>query len=103
MAVPHDIGAFGDLLDKRVTKLFHDELKQLPDRVGEFYAMDNSKDSFERWSGVGEIADFSEFNGSVIYNSQSQGYDVTAEHKAFVNGFQVTRQMYDNFHCRLAA
>ena len=96
MGVPHDSGAFGDLLDKRVTKLFYDELTQLPDRVGEFYSMDTSKDSFEKWSGVGEIGDFAEFNGSVVYQSQSQGYDVTAEHRAFVNGFQVTRQMYDD-------
>lgn len=96
MGAPMDSGAFVDLLDKRVTKLFYDELKQLPDRVGEFYSMESSKDSFEKWSSVGEIGDFTEFNGNVQYQAQAQGYDVTAEHKAFVNGFQVTRQMYDD-------
>ena len=93
---PFDSGSFGDLLDKRITKLFYDELSQLPERVSEFYFMEKSSDSFEKWSGVGELGDFSEFNGSVNYSSQSQGYDVTAEHKAFVNGLQVTRQMYDD-------
>ena len=96
MGNPMDSGAFVDLLDKRVTKLFYDELDQLPDRVSEFYGMETSKDSFEKWSGVGELADFSEFNGSVPYNSQSQGYDVVAEHKTFVNGFSITRQLYED-------
>lgn len=96
MGSPMDVGSFGDLLDKSITKIFYSELEQLTDRVGEFYAMDTSKDSFEKWSGVGELGDFAEFNGSVVYQDQSQGYDVTAEHKAFTNGFQVTRQMYDD-------
>ena len=33
MPVPHATGSFGDLIDKRVTKLFHDEVKQLPDYI----------------------------------------------------------------------
>ena len=33
MASPMDVGSFGDLLDKRVTKIFYDELNQLPDRI----------------------------------------------------------------------
>jgi hypothetical protein len=91
-----DSGSFGDLLDKRVSKIFYDELKQLEDRVSEFYSMQTSKDSYERWSGVGELGDFTEFTGTVGYQAQSQGYDVTAEHLAYASGFQVTRQMYDN-------
>lgn len=93
---PMDVGAFGDLLDKRVSKIFYEELNQLPDRLGEFYSMDTSGDSFEKWSGVGELGDFSEFNGQVNYQSQSQGFDVSVEHRAFVNGFQVTKQMFDD-------
>lgn len=96
MATPMDVGSFGDLLDKRVTKMFYDELDQLPDRLSEFFAMDTSKDSFEKWSGVGELPDFQEFNGAVQYQQQAQGFDVVAEHKTFVSGFQVTRQMYDD-------
>jgi hypothetical protein len=96
MATPHDTGAFGDLIDKNVTKIFYQELDQLPDRLPEFFAMDKSSDAYEKWSGVGEIGDFNEFNGSVIYQNQSQGFDVTAEHKTFVNGFQVTKQMFED-------
>lgn len=96
MASPMDVGSFGDLLDKRVTKIFYGELDELPDRIPEFFMVDSSKDSFEKWSGIGELPDFQEFNGSVEYQAQAQGFDVVAEHRTFVNGFQVTRQMYDD-------
>ena len=96
MGSPMDAGSFGALLDKRVTKLFYDELEQLPDRVPEFYGMETSKDSFEKWSEIGELGDFAEFNGAVVYQSQAQGFTTVAEHLAFVNGFQVTRQLYDD-------
>jgi len=85
-----------DLIDKRVTKIFHDELSQLPDRVGEFYGMQSSKDSFEKWSEVGALPDFSQFNGTVVYNSQSQGYDTIVTHLEWVNGFQINRDLYDD-------
>ncbi len=96
MANPMNSGAFGDLLDKRVTKLFYDKYKQLRDRIPDFYGMETSSDSFERWSEVGAIGDFTEFGGTVTYQSQYQGYDVTATHKEFVNGFQITRDLYDD-------
>lgn len=96
MPTPMNTGGFGDLLDKRVTKLFVDKYKQLKDRVSDFYSMESSSDSFERWSEVGAIGDFTEFGGTVTYQSQNQGYDVTATHKEFVNGFQITRDLYDD-------
>ena len=96
MPSPMDTGSFGDLLDKRITKIFYQDLAELPDRVSEFYKIEGSSDSYERWSGVGELGDFAQFNGTVVYQSQSQGFDVTAEHIAWANGFQVTRQLYDD-------
>lgn len=96
MASPMDVGSFGDLLDKRVTKMFYDELTQLPDRVADFYGMNSSTDSYEKWGGIGELGDFQDWNGTVPYQAQAQGFDVSAEHLAFANGFQVTRQMYDD-------
>lgn len=96
MPTPHTSAAFGDLLDKRVTKLFYDKYKQLKDRVPDFYSMETSSDSFERWSEVGALPDFTEFGGTVTYQAQSQGYDVTATHKEFVNGFQIERALYDD-------
>lgn len=96
MPVPHNAASFGDLLDKRVTKLFYDELKQLPDMRSKFYSMEKSNDSYERWSEVGALPDFNQFTGTVTYQSQAQGYDTTATHLEFANGFQVTRDLYDD-------
>jgi phage major head subunit gpT-like protein len=89
-------GSFADLLDKRVTKLFYDELSQLPDRVGDFYGIEPSKDSFEKWSQVGAISDFPQFTGTVVYQSQSQGYDTIVTHLEWANGFQIERKLYDD-------
>jgi phage major head subunit gpT-like protein len=96
MANPMTSGSFADLIDKRVTKLFYDEYKQLPSRLGDLYAMEKSSDSFERWSEVGTLADFAEFQGTVTYQQQSQGYDTIATHIEFANGIQIERKLYDD-------
>ena len=96
MPVPHTSGNFADLIDKRVTKLFYDEYTQLPSRIPDLYSMERSNDSFERWSEVGSVGDFTEFTGTVSYQSQSQGYDTTATHLEFSNGIQIERKLYDD-------
>jgi phage major head subunit gpT-like protein len=96
MAAPHSSGNFADLLDKRVTKLFDDQYKELPDMVPSVYKMETSSDSFEKWSDVGALGDFTQFSGTVAYQSQSQGYDVTATHVPFANGIQIERELYDD-------
>lgn len=96
MPTPHRVGNFGDLIDKRVTKLFYDEYKQLPDRIPGIYTVEKSSDSYETASSVGSLGDFSQFTGTVTYQSQSQGYDVTATHVPFANGIQIERELYDD-------
>lgn len=96
MPNPMMSGSFADLLDKRVTAIFNKRLEQLPDRASEFYGMETSQDSFEKWSEIGAIGDFSEFTGTVTYQSQSQGYDTIVTHKEWANGFQIERKLYDD-------
>ena len=93
---PHSVGNFGDLLDKRVTKLFVDRFKELFDRIPGIYNVQKSSDSFERSSSVGALGDFTQFAGTVTYQSQSQGYDVTATHIPFASGIQIERELYDD-------
>lgn len=97
MATPHTSGSFGDLLDPRFQKIFSEQYSQLPDMVPDLFtkAPDNGRDSM-KWSGVGAYGDFSEFNGSVTYDSVAQGYDVTATHLQFVSGVQVDRELFDD-------
>ena len=96
MPNPMSAAAMVDLIDKRVTKIFYDELKQLEDRIPDFYGMQTSKDSFEKWSEVGSLPDFTQLTGSVVYQSQSQGYDTIVTHLEWVNGFQITRTLLDD-------
>jgi len=101
MAVPHDSGAFGDLLDPRFQRIFHEHLPQLNDMLSELFTMppDNGRDTM-MWSSVGAFQDWDEFTGSVNYQSQSQGFDTTATHVEFASGTQVRRALFDDdqFH-----
>ena len=96
MPVPHATGNFGDLIEKRVTKLFYDELKQLQDMVATLFSVESSSDAYEVSSEVGALDDFTEFTGTVSYGSQNQGYDVRASHVEFTKGFQIERKLYDD-------
>lgn len=88
---------FGDLLDPRFQKIFHDRYKQLPDMVPMLYDFptDNGRADM-RWSEVGDFQDPEEFTGSVDYDTIYQGYDVTQTHVEFASGFQVRRKLFDD-------
>lgn len=96
MATPHVSANFGDLIDKRVTKLFYDELKALPDYVSTLFNVESSSDAYETSSEIGALDDFVEFSGTVSYGSQNQGYDVRATHVEFTKGIQIERKLYDD-------
>lgn len=96
MAVPHSVGNFGDLINKRVTKIFDDKFKELPDKIPTIYDVMKSNDSHETWSDVGTLPDFTQFSGTVNYQSMNQGYDVTATHVPFASGIQIERELYDD-------
>ncbi len=97
MAVPHTSGQFGDLLDPRFQRIFHEQYNQLPDMLGELFTMppDNGRDTM-RWSSVGAYSDWEEFTGSVGYQDASQGYDTIATHIEFASGVQVERKLFDD-------
>ena len=96
MAVPMISTGFGDLVDRRVTKLFYDQYDQLPDVVSTLFGMDSSNDQYETVSQVGALSDFTQHTGSVQYQDQHQGYDTTATHVEFSSGIQIERALYDD-------
>ena len=49
-----------------------------------------------RFTQVGTLPDFDEFNGTVTYPSLNQGYDTTMTPLEFVSGFQVERKLFDD-------
>jgi phage major head subunit gpT-like protein len=77
--------------------IFHAEYDELPDMVPRLYTTPptNGREDM-RWSEVGDFGDFSEFDGSVDYDSLSQGYDTTATPIEFASGFQVRRKLFDD-------
>jgi len=97
MAVPHVSSAFGDLLDPRFQKIFHEELPQQDDMLPELFGTtpSNGRNNMT-WSEVGAYSDWEEFSGSVNYQDASQGYDTTLTYLEFASGVQVERKLFDD-------
>lgn len=97
MATPHVSENFGDLLDPRFQRIFFEQYNQLPDMVFELFprVADNGRNDI-RWSQVGTLGDWSQFTGTVTYDSMSQGFDTTATHVEFASGVQVERKLFDD-------
>ena len=78
MPVPHISDNFADVLDPRFEAIIDEELQQLPDFIPMLFQMPptNGRDTM-RWSDVGTLPNWTEFNGAVTYQSQAQGFDTT--------------------------
>lgn len=96
MPIPYTAGSFADLVDKRVTKIFYDQYKQLPSKKGDLFTVMKSTDQYETWSEVGDLPEFEQFNGQVTYKDQTQGYETTVTHLQFASGIQIERELYDD-------
>jgi phage major head subunit gpT-like protein len=100
MPVPSRSTNFGDLLDSRFAKIYNDRFKQLPDKIATFYDVVSGADAptrdTYRVSQVGTFGDVPQFNGSVIYDDVSQGYDATITPLEYATGFQIERKLYDD-------
>jgi len=98
MAVPHVSTNFPDVLDPTFLRIFDEEFDQLSDMLPQMFTMPGQgpRGDLTKWSQVGTIPDFTEFTGTVGYQSQSQGYDTTATHLEWANGIQVERKLFDD-------
>lgn len=97
MATPMQSTSFGDLLDPRFTRIFHEEKDQVPSMIGNIYTMvpHNGRQNMT-WSEVGTMGDWEAFNGNVVYGSLNQGYDVTMTFVEFARGIQAERKLVDD-------
>lgn len=87
---------FGDLLDPRFRKIYFERYKELPNMREQLFTVIGSDRDTVRDSSVGTMGDLSEFEGTVIYDDMSQGYDVVETHRQFASGFQVERPLFDD-------
>lgn len=97
MNSPHIASAFGDLLDIRFQKIFHEQYDQIPNMLPTLFTMipHNGRDQMS-WSEIGAFGDWSAFSGLVTYDQLAQGYDTTMTFLEFASGFQVERKLYDD-------
>lgn len=97
MPVPHTSENFGDLLDPRFQRIFSEERDQLPDMLPGLFSFtpSNGRNNMT-WSDIGTLPDFTEFTGTVNFESQNQGFDVTATYVQWTSGIQVERQLFDD-------
>lgn len=97
MPVPHVSTNFADVLDIRFKQIFDDELEMLQDMLPNVYTMEGTNGRNDmRWSEIGTMTDFIQFNGSVDFGSQNQGFDVTLTPVEFTRGIQVERLLFEN-------
>jgi hypothetical protein len=97
MSVPHQSVNFGDVLSVEFETIFDEEYAQLPSKRQDLYGIEPSNGRNEmKWSNVGTLPDFEQFDGSIQYQSQHQGYDTTATYLEFANGCQVERKLFDD-------
>lgn len=97
MPVPHRSTEFQDLLDVRFERIWDDEYNQHPDMIPQLYDVvpHNGRDKMS-YSSISTIEDFQQFQGTVQYQDQAQGYDVETTYLEWVNGFQIERKLFDD-------
>lgn len=97
MAVPHQSTGFPDVLDSEFQEIFDREFDQLASKRGELYGIvpTNGRETI-KWSDVGTLPDFEQFNGSIQYQSQHQGFDTVSTPLEWASGTQVERKLFDD-------
>ena len=97
MPVPHTSTNFGDVLDPRFQRIFHEQYPQLSDMLPILFTFppDNGRADM-RFSQVGAYQNWSQFTGTVGYQSANQGFDTTLTHLEFASGIQVERKLFDD-------
>lgn len=86
-----------DVLDIQFQDIFQEQLKALPDMIPSVFSMipHNGRADI-RFSDVGELEDFIEFDGQVGYDRLYDGYDVVATYREWVRGLQIERKLMDD-------
>jgi len=95
MPSPHISTNFGDLLDIRFQRIFHDNYNPIPPKLKMLYNMvpTNGRNDM-RFSQVGTLPDWTAFDGSVNFKSMNQGYDTTITPVEFASGVIVERKLH---------
>jgi hypothetical protein len=87
--------SFIRLLDDRLTKVYHDQYKSLPDIRDKFFTIINDSKAWQEYYSVGSVPDPAEFLGTVTYQSVAPGYHTKIEPKEYAGGIMIQRRLLD--------
>lgn len=86
---------FVRLLDDRLTKVFTDTYKGLPDIRDKFFTTVKEKKAWLEYFAIGSVPDPEQFNGTVQYQTVSPGFHTKIESIAYAGGITIQRDLLD--------
>ncbi len=91
-------GAWADLLNLNIRKIYGDELKQLPSMYDKIFRVENSSKKSEIESSASGLSQFVQTgeNQPVTYEDRNQGYDVTYTHNKWAKAISISKEMWDD-------
>lgn len=91
-------GAWADLLNSNIRKVYGDELKQVPTQYQNIFHIESSSRDREiesSASGLGLFVQTAE-NQPVTYEDRNQGYDVTYTFQKWAKAISISKEMWDD-------
>ncbi len=88
---------FSRLLDKRLTDVWEQSLKDLKPMRNQFFTTAKSDSAFEEFFyTTGLVGDIPEFNGALTYGALYPGFHKKIEHKEYAYALQAQRKLIDD-------
>lgn len=91
-------GAWADLLNSNIRKIYGDQLKQVPTQYQNVFKVENSSKDREIESSASGLSQFvlTGENQPVTYEDRNQGYDVTYTHQKWAKAISISKEMWDD-------
>lgn len=91
-------GAWADLLNSNIRKIYGDELKQIPTQYQNVFNVESSSRDREIESSASGLSQFVQTaeNQPVTYEDRAQGYDVTYTFLKWAKAISISKEMYDD-------
>lgn len=91
-------GAWADLLNSNIRRIYGDELKQVPTQYQNVFNIESSSKDREIESSASGLSQFvlTAENQPVTYEDRNQGYDVTYTHQKWAKAISISKEMWDD-------
>lgn len=91
-------GAWADLLNSNIRKIYGEELKQVPTQYQNVFHVESSSKDREIESSASGLSQFVQTaeNQPVTYEDRNQGYDTTYTHTKWAKAISISKEMWDD-------